>query len=96
MAKILGASLENSIPKPSKQDMDYETEGHLKTLGEAADIMNNPAKLKRVHKLAGRKHKAVMGLIAPAIAPPKVKTLADLKAKANSDLTAEPDEDDME
>lgn len=93
MSKMVGASLEQSIPKPSKADQDMETEGHLRTLNDAADIMSNPQKLKRVHKLAGRRHKALAGMIEPVLAAPKIKSLSDLKAKASQPLD---DDEDME
>lgn len=89
-SKMMGASLEQAMP----MEHDHETEGHLRTLAEAADIMGDHEKLQKVHKLAGRKHKGVMGLIAPKMKSPKIKSLADLKAKASS-MSKEPDEDDM-
>lgn len=84
MGKKLGESLENTIPQPSKQERDYETEGNLDALHRAADIMSNPSKLKKVHKMAGRRHKAVMGMIEPQLKGPKpIKSIDDLKAVSN-------------
>lgn len=82
MSKKLGASLEQAMPEG---EMDHETESHIRTLGDAADIMSDPEKLKKVHALAGRKHKAIMGLVEPAMMKkgPKIKTLRDLKDEAN-------------
>lgn len=81
MAKMKGASLEQSIPSPSQPDKDYETENHLRTLNDAADIMSNPTKLKKVHKMAGRRHKALTGMIEPAMKQSKgIKSIDDLKA----------------
>lgn len=88
------AELTQAMPKPSKEATDYETEGHLRTLGEAADIISDPAKLKKVHKLAGRKHKAVTGMIEPMLKPKKkIKSIGDLKAKAN-EMAMDDDGDD--
>ncbi len=82
-SKLGGASLQQAIPGPSQKDMDYETEGHLRTLGDAADIISDPHKLKRVHKLAGRRHKALAGLIGKVKKDPKINSLDDLRKVAN-------------
>lgn len=88
-----GAALEQTMPTQSKKEEDYETESHLRTLNDAADIMSNPKKLKRVHKMAGRRHKALAGMIEPAMKQSKgIKSIDDLKAardKSNSDDDAE-------
>lgn len=93
MAKVKGAELTQAMPKQSKADMDYETQNHMRTLGEAADILSDPEKVKKVHKLAGRRHKAISGMIEPKLkAPKKIGSIQDLKdrrAKMN-----EMDEDD--
>lgn len=93
--KAPGAELAQSEPKPSKQDLDYQTEGHLRTLGEAADIMSDPEKMARVHKLAGRKHKALKGMLQMSKSP-KIKTMDDLKKKAYSKDNEPDGNDDME
>lgn len=73
MAKKVTAALENSVA-PAKDDLnDYETQSHLRTLIEAHGIMNDAAKMKKVHKLAGRHHKAVSG----------IRSIAQLKEKRN-------------
>lgn len=85
--KKIGASLEQAMPKESEND--YETEGHLRTLGDAADIMGDQDKMDKVHALAGRKHKAVMGLLEKH-GKKKFKSLDDLKKFAGKN------HDDME
>lgn len=59
--KIDGARLQNAMPQPAEQN-DYETQGHLRTLIDAHEIMNDEGKMKKVHKLAGRHAKAIRGL----------------------------------
>jgi hypothetical protein len=54
------ANLENSVAPKGIEP--YETENHLRTLIDAHEIVNNPDKMKAVHKLAGRKHKAVSAI----------------------------------
>lgn len=85
--KIKGASLENSIPGPGKADEDYQNESNLGTMHAAAKIAADPVALKQVHKLAGRRHKALTGMIEPMLKPAKksIKSLDDLKAVANKD-----------
>ena len=75
MAKKVTAALEqaqgddpNAPPKP------YETEGHLRTLIEAHQIVSDPVKMKAVHKLAGRHEAAVSG----------IRSLKQLRAVANA------------
>lgn len=58
--KVKGAELEQAMPKPA--DDDWQSEDHLRTLMSAHEIMNNPEKLKKVHKLAGRKAQAIRGI----------------------------------
>lgn len=65
---------------PAQED-DYEIQSHLDTLHRAADIMADPEKMKKVHKLAGRRHKALKGMIGQ---PKPIKTMADLKERAFS------------
>ncbi len=74
MAKKVTAALENSVAPP-KEDLenDYETQNHLRTLIDAHGIMNDPDKMKKVHKLAGRHHKAISG----------IKSIDELKQKRN-------------
>lgn len=59
--KVEGSRLQNSLPQPADQN-DYETQGHMRTLMDAHEIMNNPEKMKKVHKLAGRHAKAIRGI----------------------------------
>lgn len=49
-------------PVATKSEEDYQTQGHLKTILDAHEIMNDPVKLKKVHKLAGRHKKAITSL----------------------------------
>lgn len=72
--KVKGEDLQNSIPKdpmpaspmdqsdPNREPSDWETKDHLKTLMDAHEIMNNPVKIKAVHKLAGRHANAIKGI----------------------------------
>lgn len=63
MAKKMTSNLGNSVGvDPSKPVDDYESQGHLRTLIEAHGIMNDPEKMAKVHKLAGRHHKAIRGI----------------------------------
>lgn len=63
--KMGGARLSQAMPKVSKDTAtaepmnDWETKNHLETLVNAHEIVNNPEKMAKVHKLAGR-HKKVM------------------------------------
>lgn len=83
MAKMKGASLEQTIPSPSKSETDYETEDNMRTMHNAAAVAADPSKLKKVHKLAGRRHKALTAMIEPLMQSqkkPKIKSIGDLKA----------------
>lgn len=69
--KMKGAALEQAMPsltadKSTKEDIDpmndYETQGHMRTILDAHEIMNNPDKMAKVHKLAGRHAKAIRSL----------------------------------
>lgn len=54
--------LTQAMPKPTQDDNDYETQGHLKTLMDAEAIKSDPAKMQKVHKLAGRHKKAIKSI----------------------------------
>jgi hypothetical protein len=84
MGKKVGASLEQAMPKPSKDESDFQSEDDMRTMHQASSIAADPARLKKVHKLAGRKHKALQGMIEPLMQkkPPKIRSLDDLKKKA--------------
>lgn len=94
MSKMKGKSLQNTMPtlesEPDADDGmmdDPSAEADIQDLHRAHAVMKDPERLKKVHKMAGRKHKALMGLIEPAMqekAP--IRTLADLKKKANSKM----------
>ena len=74
MAKKVTANLQQSVGEsPDKGPSEYETQNHLRTLIDAHEIINNPDKMKAVHKLAGRHHKAVSG----------IRSLQQLRAVAN-------------
>lgn len=84
-----GADLAQSVsagPTHSDPVDNYEVQGHLETLQKAHGIMNDPDKMAKVHKLAGRHAKALAGIKAlksnPPMAP-KVKSVDDLKALSN-------------
>ncbi len=62
-----GNNLGNTIgdaPTPAHKDEidNYEVEGHLRTLMDAEKIKQDPEKMKRVHKLAGRHSKAISSI----------------------------------
>lgn len=97
MKKAVGAELGQSLPQPSEPKDDYQMEDDMRTMHSAAKIAADPAKLKKVHKLAGRRHKALTGMIEPLLkVKAKVKSLDDLKALANSKGRGMgPDEDDQ-
>lgn len=72
--------------KGMSMPMDHDTEYHLDTLLRAHDIMKDADKMKKVHKLAGRRKKAI-------------QSLDDVKAYAQSKYGPKKndnDEDDME
>lgn len=94
MAKIKGASLEQAMPAQSKADTDYETEDNMRTMHSAAAIAADPTKLKKVHKLAGRRHKALTGMIEPMLQKP-IRSLDDLKKKAYSKQSDPDDAEDF-
>lgn len=83
MAKNKVASnLENTLPAPSKQTEEdpvdnYQVKDHLRTLQEAHGIINDPDKMAKVHKLAGRHAKALAGIKAIPQAP-DIKSTKDL------------------
>jgi hypothetical protein len=62
--KVDGARLQDSLPQPkiAEPENDYETQNHMRTLMDAHEIMNNPDKMEKVHKLAGRHAKAIRGI----------------------------------
>ena len=63
-ANMKGAALTQAMPadpEPDEND-NYEVKGHLQTLVDAHGIMNDPVKMKKVHKLAGRHANAIAGI----------------------------------
>lgn len=65
MAKVKGNALAQSTSigaKPEAPKDDYEAQGHLQDLIRAHEIVNNPEKMAKVHKLAGRHHKAIKSI----------------------------------
>jgi hypothetical protein len=87
--KLKGRSLENAMP--SEPDKDYQTEDDVRVMHQAAAIAADEERLARVHKLAGRRHKALKGMISPMMKG-EIKTLADLKKRAGAKM----DDDMME
>lgn len=87
MAKNKVASnLQNTLPTPSKQEDpidNYDTQSHLRTLQEAHGIINDPDKMAKVHKLAGRHAKALAG-IKQIPAAPAIKSTKDLEDYRNA------------
>lgn len=70
---------------PAVPNDDYETQNHLRTLMDAEMIKSDPVKMDKVHKLAGRHHKAI-------------KSISDLKELRNSKFGPKPHvmSDDLE
>lgn len=67
--------------EPTEPDSDdYATQGHLRTLMDAEMLKEDPAKMEKVHALAGRHHKALKGI--KKIKP--VKSVDDLKSASNN------------
>jgi curved DNA-binding protein CbpA len=69
---VPAAELSQAMPaltkvNPSPDHDDWETRDHLNTLSKAHEILSDPVKLAKVHKLAGRHVKAI-------------KSLSDIKA----------------
>ena len=74
MAKKIkkGADLQQAMPSPSQTAVsgpaeedpidNYKVQGHLDTLMQAHGIMNDPEKMAKVHKLAGRKNAAIRSI----------------------------------
>lgn len=61
--KMKGGALEQAMPSiAGKPSHDYETEGHLRTLMDAEQIKQDPEKMKKVHKLAGRHKMAIRSI----------------------------------
>lgn len=82
----VAANLENTLPSaPKTEDPvdNYETQGHLRTLQDAHGIINDPDKMAKVHKLAGRHAKALTGIKAIPAAP-DIKSVKDLVDYKNS------------
>lgn len=53
----------NPVDNPGNDPMkDYETQGHLDTIIKAHQILMDPEKMKKVHKLAGRHQKAISSI----------------------------------
>lgn len=94
MSKLKGASLEQAMPKASKTETDYQTEDDMRTMHQASGIAADPVRLKKVHKMAGRKHKALQGMLDPLMKKPKIKSIQDLKNKSNALAKGTDDQDD--
>lgn len=65
----------NVVENPKDgSEKDYEAENALDHMMRAHEMMNNEDLMKRVHKRAGRKAKALKGLMGE----PKVKSIQDI------------------
>jgi hypothetical protein len=60
MTQPVGASLKSGSPEP--EENDYETQGNLDTLVKAHGIIHHPAKMAKVHALAGRHSSAIKAI----------------------------------
>jgi hypothetical protein len=79
MSQKKGARLMQSVSKPEEK---YELEEGLRSLERAAEVLADKEKMAKIHKLAGRKHKALMGMMPPEKKKHKIKNLDDLKKVA--------------
>lgn len=80
--------LEAAQPSPPSKDggqEDYEADNALRDIERAEEHKQNKELMARVHKKAGRKLKALSGLVAkPGQGKLKVKSVADIrKARDN-------------
>lgn len=74
-----------ALTAPSSDD--WELDDAERTLARAQEILADPGKLKKIHKRAGRKHKAAMSLIEPAMErSSKIDSLDRLKSRAKTRL----------
>lgn len=64
----------NAPAAPKKDERDYDAENALDNLMRAEEHKADPEMMKRVHKIAGRKHKALQGI------KHNFKSIADIKA----------------
>lgn len=60
-SKSLGESV-GVGPKKMDDDGDYETQSHMRTLMDAEMIKQDPNKMQKVHKLAGRHQKSIKSI----------------------------------
>lgn len=85
--------LQNTVPSPVKEEDpvdNYQVQDHLRTLTDAHKIINDPEKMAKVHKLAGRHAKALSGIKDMPIpdADPKIKSTDDLRNLRNKKFGA--------
>ena len=62
MKKMAGKNMMAAMPEMSPEMDHHETMNHMKTLVDAHEIMQDKKKMKKVHKLSGRHHKAITSL----------------------------------
>ena len=79
MAKMKGKSLQQAMPASPKSETDYQAEDDMRTMHQASQIVSDSTRLKKVHKMAGRKHKALMGMLEPMMKESKPRSIQDLK-----------------
>lgn len=85
--------LQNTVAGPAKEEDpvdNYQVQDHLRTLTDAHKIINDPEKMAKVHKLAGRHAKALSGIKdmpVPGDAP-KMKSTNDLRNFSNKKFGA--------
>lgn len=58
-SKAFGKTAPTSVPASND---DWETKGHMNTLLDAHEIMNDPHKIAKVKKMVGRHKKAINSL----------------------------------
>lgn len=87
-SKPVTEALENTLPSAAKAEDpvdNYQVQDHLRTLTDAHKIINDPEKMAKVHKLAGRHAKALAGIksIPMPDDSPDVKSTDDMRSYAN-------------
>lgn len=83
-SKKVTEGLQSTVSSPTKEEDpvdNYQVQDHLRTLTDAHKIINDPEKMAKVHKLAGRHVKALAG-IKNLPQPSKIKSIDDVKAFA--------------
>ncbi len=76
MSKSKKASEPIAAPAPSDHDAQYDLDQILR----AEEIKSDPEKMERIKKVAGRKHKALSGLIG---GKKEIRSIDDIRKASN-------------